>query len=70
VEELNKRSTVRDWLAAANFEEDQGDLSDARTEYPGVCSWILKQNKFDTWKDFSSQANLLLWITGKPGAGK
>jgi hypothetical protein len=69
-EDRKQRSAVLDWLNAAIVEEDLEAKSKARFEYPGVCTWILLENKFKLWKDFSSNANHFLWIIGRPGAGE
>ncbi|KUM65315.1 hypothetical protein ACN42_g1775 [Penicillium freii] len=35
--------------------------------YPDTCQWILELEKYKSWR---SQSRGLLWIKGKPGAGK
>jgi hypothetical protein len=69
-EQLNRRVAVFDWLGAAPIEEDQEMKADSRKGYPGVCSWILKDRKFNSWMDQDSQTSPFLWVTGIPGAGK
>jgi hypothetical protein len=68
-DQLKQLRIVRDWLNGARVEEHYEKKSDAHNPYPGVCHWILKQRKFELWKDFNSMASSFLWITGIPGAG-
>lgn len=35
--------------------------------YPNTCQWILGLDKYTSWRD---QSRGLLWIKGRPGAGK
>ena len=42
----------------------QHDLEDAATD---TCTWLLSHEKYTTWL---AQPQALLWIAGKPGAGK
>jgi len=69
-ETLKQRNALQDWLAAANVQEDQEIKASVRSEYQGVCSWIQNERKYQAWRDFNSQSNPLLWITGIPGCGK
>ncbi|RBA13303.1 hypothetical protein FPRO05_13730 [Fusarium proliferatum] len=34
----------------------------------GTCEWILKDEKFQSWRESSTQP--LLWVSGRPGKGK
>lgn len=69
-EDLRRRSAVRDWLSAANVEEDQEFKASVRAEYLGVCSWILAHKSVQAWSDSNPHSLPLLWINGIPGAGK
>jgi nucleoside-triphosphatase THEP1 len=36
----------------------------------GTCEWFSAKLAYRVWRDFSSQTPRLLWVTGKPAAGK
>jgi hypothetical protein len=69
-EDLRRRGEVRDWLAAANVEEDQEVKASVRAEYHGVCEWILDHKLIQAWRNSNAHSLPLLWIQGIPGAGK
>ena len=69
-EDLRRRSAVQDWLSAANTELDQEIKSSVRTEYPGVCRWILDHKNVQAWCGSTPRSSPLLWVNGIPGAGK
>jgi hypothetical protein len=70
-EELRRRTEVLEWLSPANVDEDQEMKAQVRSEYPGVCSWILEHKNIKNWIDSSqwNDSRFLLWIHGNPGAG-
>jgi hypothetical protein len=70
-EEAKRRKDVLEWLSPANWEEDQAVKAGLRSEYPGVCSWILEQKNIQNWRDLSkwNDSRSILWIHGIPGAG-
>lgn len=71
-QEINERerlSLVRDWLAAACVQEDQEAKTITRENYPNSCKWILDVPKFKAWENQTSDSPLL-WVHGIPGAGK
>jgi len=68
-EQLRRRIAVRDWLQPVPIEAHQESRAEARQGYPGVCSWIQGQERYLKWKDFQSQSENILWLTGIPGAG-
>ena len=70
VEQSQKHNVIRDWLNAAAVEEDQETKSDVRYNYPGVCKWILSDDKFKRWREGKDYSDALFWMTGIPGSGK
>jgi protein SERAC1 len=54
------------------YNEIDSRQSNIHSELPGTCQWILRDPVFVTWKrrlDVDNHGGLL-WIKGKPGAGK
>ncbi|PMD42345.1 NACHT and WD domain protein [Hyaloscypha variabilis F] len=49
-------------------ENDLAAAEDARL--PGTCKWFAEKKTFREWKEFASESPPVLWVTGKPGAGK
>jgi len=49
-------------------EDDLATTQDARL--PGTCEWLSKKDTFLKWKDPCSDSPNVLWISGKPAAGK
>jgi WD40 repeat protein len=50
-------------------EAPEGDLmSQDDTRVPGSCDWFLHKPSFEQWLD--SSCSQLLWLRGRPGAGK
>ena len=37
---------------------------------PGTCTWLCKRESYQRWDGLASQAPRVLWICGKPAAGK
>jgi len=70
-EDYRRRVTVYNWFRAASVEADQDHFSRIRAEYPETGRWLLALENFKNWFDthFPSIPPLL-WINGKPGAGK
>jgi hypothetical protein len=72
-ENLSRRQAVHAWLKPTDMESKHDFLVRIRADYPGTCRWLLDDVTFKEW--FGQQyANMtllkLLWINGKPGAGK
>ncbi|KAJ0110210.1 hypothetical protein J7T55_000642 [Diaporthe amygdali] len=68
--ELDRRQNyVTQWLCAPNTQGFQEEIAEAR-----ICadagSWLVRDRKFTNWTDPHFCDNPLLWVTGKPGAGK
>lgn len=67
------RSQVKDlerYLGVSDekLEDDLMIVEDARM--PGTCEWILTKNSYLKWKDSVPDAPSILWVSGKPAAGK
>jgi ankyrin repeat protein len=58
---------TRNCLQALYFKEMDLRQHDITAESKGTCGWLLGHPKYRTWLD---QFPGLLWIKGKPGAGK
>jgi Cdc6-like AAA superfamily ATPase len=60
---------LRSWLESADVENDHHRLRKAQT--PGTGRWLFDHPLFKRWFDPKSPyVPLLLWLNGKPGAGK
>ncbi|KAH8652695.1 hypothetical protein BGZ60DRAFT_533558 [Tricladium varicosporioides] len=65
------RDTVKNWLRPASFQSDQDRYSRVRDEYPNTGKWLLAHESFKSWFDpVYAAIPPLLWLNGKPGAGK
>jgi WD40 repeat protein len=53
---------------SGSLEDDLFAAKDARMK--GTCEWFSTKLAYRDWRDFSSQTPRLLWVTGKPAAGK
>ncbi|TGO49584.1 hypothetical protein BCON_0206g00190 [Botryotinia convoluta] len=54
-------------LSSIYYPEMEQRRRNANNAYPGTCSWISQDGSYLRWKDTQRS---LLWIKGKPGAGK
>lgn len=63
-----RRNVVQDWLQPADIEDDQECKRCAR--FPGTGCWLLRHDRFKQWFDLSNRFNPLLWLNGRPGAGR
>ncbi|OMP84370.1 Vegetative incompatibility protein HET-E-1 [Diplodia seriata] len=68
--EHNRKITINNWLSPAESESDYRAASSARLENPNSCRWILQEEKMKRWLDPKYPLKPLLWVNGKPGAGK
>jgi hypothetical protein len=50
------------------LEDDIATAEDARL--PGTCEWLSRKDIYLRWKDIAPNFPSVLWITGKPAAGK
>lgn len=64
-----RRNYVALWLCAPNSHGFQEEIAEARV-CPDAGSWLIEDHTFTNWVDPHFCDNPLLWITGKPGAGK
>lgn len=68
--ELDRRQNyVAQWLCAPSTQGFQEEIAEARI-FPDAGSWLIKDHKFTNWADPRFCDDPLLWVTGKPGAGK
>lgn len=63
-----KRDDVLKWLDAAPTHQDYLNAREARER--GTCEWIIQCKEVQQWLNTSDQTAKMLWIHGKPGAGK
>ncbi|KAF2145844.1 uncharacterized protein K452DRAFT_305786 [Aplosporella prunicola CBS 121167] len=67
--QLTKRLAVMSWLRVGDtLIEDEVDKL-TRDCLEGSCDWFIEHNKTKWWMN-DGTANALLWLCGKPGAGK
>lgn len=63
VKDLEKYLEVSDKL-----EDDLITVNDVRMS--GTCEWLLAKQNYLKWSGFASEAPGVLWVTGRPAAGK
>lgn len=64
----DRRASVQQWLGFASIETRHEDASTDR--HPGTGKWLLQHPKFQAWFDITYCMTPVLWLNGKPGAGK
>ncbi|OJD34180.1 zinc finger protein [Diplodia corticola] len=67
--ERRKRAVTR-WLSVEDITIDHDDALAVLEKNPQSGSWLFQQDLIRDWLDPQSFAEPLLWINGKPGAGK
>lgn len=72
-EAMTRRQVVQAWLKPTDMGAEQDYLMRIRADYPTTCRWLWEDETFLEWfnphHSTSASANLL-WLNGKPGAGK
>lgn len=68
--EQNRRIAIANWLSAADSNSDYRAAASIRYETPNSGQWMLQQDLMKRWLDPKYPLQPLLWINGKPGAGK
>jgi hypothetical protein len=71
MEDLKRRQAIYTWLKAIDMENEQYHFANIRSQYPDTGRWLLEHMTFKEWFDpqFTTLPTLL-WLHGKPGAGK
>lgn len=69
-EARRQRAAVFEWLSSPNMDAVHERHVNARSANPKSCRWILDDDRFRRWFDPVYCSIPLLWINGKPGAGK
>ncbi|KAK4148589.1 hypothetical protein C8A00DRAFT_38833, partial [Chaetomidium leptoderma] len=59
-------------LRSLGFRDIDARLHDIAAAYSGTCDWLFSTTQFQKWRDRADLPthNGVLWINGKPGAGK
>lgn len=66
-----RRQAVNNWFRAPSVESDQHHFFGMRAQYPQTGRWLLELENFKQWFDPQFPTiPPLLWLNGKPGAGK
>jgi hypothetical protein len=67
-----EEKTERDLLKSLKFEQMSSRQTTIRDAHQETCQWLLRQSEYVDWLDPAKtiQHRGLLWIKGKPGAGK
>ncbi|KAH7039836.1 uncharacterized protein B0I36DRAFT_232619 [Microdochium trichocladiopsis] len=67
-----KDDQIQSVIESLYFGEMDARQADIRQAHPLTCRWLLNRPEFRNWLDMSAfdQHHGLLWIKGKPGAGK
>ncbi|KAL2852554.1 nucleoside phosphorylase domain-containing protein [Aspergillus pseudodeflectus] len=70
-EQAHTQSRLQSVLAWLDVKDEQEDELDRLygLQYEGSCSWVFANNKIRRWRE-AGRENPLVWLTGKPGAGK
>ncbi|KAF5017592.1 hypothetical protein F66182_10456 [Fusarium sp. NRRL 66182] len=67
-----KRERIKDLKSylqvSDNLDDDLANICEARMS--GSCEWISTKTSYLEWRDGESENNKILWIKGKPAAGK
>lgn len=64
-----RRTYVTQWLCAPNIQAMHEEITDAII-CPSAGSWLVADTRFKKWLDPLFCHDPLLWMTGKPGAGR
>ncbi|KAH7068353.1 hypothetical protein BKA63DRAFT_112495 [Paraphoma chrysanthemicola] len=67
--EAFKRHRVFSWLRMDESSPEHTLSKHCDDSLPTSCDWFMNQDKMQLWQNDGSE-NALVWITGKPGAGK
>ncbi|KAK6062398.1 zinc finger protein [Seiridium cupressi] len=65
-----RRNAIIQWLSASNSQVVQEECIEASSLCVGAGDWLVADHRFRNWSDLQYCSNPLLWMTGKPGAGK
>lgn len=59
------------WLALDDCDSEQEELLNRSSEIRqgGTCEWILEHNNLKNWL-YGDKEHPVIWVRGKPGAGK
>ncbi|KAI0264844.1 hypothetical protein BC834DRAFT_970413 [Gloeopeniophorella convolvens] len=63
-ERMQRAERYQKWLSVPNSSTNQATASEAR--YSDTSMWLVRGQAYEEWKS----SGTLLWVTGKPGAGK
>lgn len=69
-EERRRKTAVLQWLSSPDVQSAHERCLEARAWSPTSSHWILADSCFQEWVDPLFCSTPLLWINGKPGAGK
>lgn len=64
-----RRNYVTQWLCAPNTQAVHEEITEAKI-CPDAGSWLVTDHRFKKWLDPVFCDDPLLWMTGKPGAGR
>jgi hypothetical protein len=65
-----RRDAVLDWLSPARLDEIHERHISARSDNPNAGRWLLENDAIQQWLHPLYCSTPLLWLKGKPGAGK
>ena len=68
-EEIRMAREVFSWLSAAEKSQEDYLHVLAERRHPDTCSWLIDDEQIYPWIG-DAQSNPVIWLTGKPGAGK
>lgn len=65
-------NAVRDWIAPTETETDHNNICRDRSKYQNSGEWILDSTQIKEWMhvDHGESSGSILWVNGRPGAGK
>ncbi|KAK6331823.1 hypothetical protein TWF718_002364 [Orbilia javanica] len=65
------RANLDELIESLAFERIADRHSSIKEQHPSTCKWILSNEAYKLWQSESRDlCNRILWIKGKPGAGK
>jgi hypothetical protein len=69
-ERKNRYLAVVNWLSATDAILDQEASKAMRSEDPSAGRWVFEESRMKAWMDPANSVVPLLWMNGKPGAGR
>jgi hypothetical protein len=69
-DEHHRRLAVISWLSAADSASDHEEALEVQEEEPESGQWIFQEVIVKEWIGSYSPSETILWVNGRPGAGR